>query len=235
MTQTCAQIVSDACATAKMPGAVALGGRKLNLVLNDLVLHRDLKMNRILQSIAAQPGTNGPFPLEAGYLRTYDLFFLQNNIPYHLYPINQEQYDQEFKDPSIANYPYEYATDLSPITTAAGVASGVPGNLYIYPQSTSILSLQHRYMIGWPDIVNPESNIGAPWFPDQDYLTHATAARLMEVTDDARRERFAADCEAMLRTHLIMDGDEQKVVKEIRLDPRRFRTTRGVRPTKITG
>lgn len=235
MSQSAAQICADAAASAKMPGATQLAGRKLNLVLNDLVLHRDLKMNRILAVITAQAGSNGPFPLETGYLRTYDLFFLQNNIPYFLYPVSQEQFDQEFKDPSIANYPYEYATDLSPISTAAGLASNVPGNLYIYPQSTSQLALQHRYMIGWPDIVTPESNSGVPWFPDQDYLTKATATKMMEITDDARMPKWIADCESMLRTHLIMEGDEQKVVKEVRLDPRRFRTTRGVKPTKITG
>ena len=41
---TSAQIVAEALAIAKCPGFTAQGGRALNLVLNDLVLHRDLKL-----------------------------------------------------------------------------------------------------------------------------------------------------------------------------------------------
>ena len=229
MPLTSAQICAKAAQIAKGPAFLAIAGQDLNLVLNDLVLHRDLKVNRILQTITAQAGSNGPFSLELDYLRTYDLFFTQNNIPYFLYPISQEEFDQEFKDPSIANYPYEYATDLSMQTPT------VPGQLFIYPQSNSQLALQHRYMVNRPDITTPETSSVIPWFQDQDYLVKATACKMMETTDDQRYERFMADCDNMLRTHLIMEGDEQKVVKEVRLDPRRFRTIRGVKPTKITG
>ena len=56
----------------------------------------------------------------------------------------------------------------------------------------------------------------------------------MSETDDARQDSFRAQCEAMLRTHLIMEGDEQQVVKSVRLDPRRFHTNRTLKPTKIT-
>ena len=37
----------------------------------------------------------------------------------------------------------------------------------------------------------------------------------------------------MLRPYLIMEGDEQKAVHEVKLDPRHFRSKRGVRPTKV--
>ena len=36
----------------------------------------------------------------------------------------------------------------------------------------------------------------------------------------------------MLRAHLIIDGDEEQVVKNVRLDPQRFRIHRSLRPTK---
>jgi hypothetical protein len=88
-------------------------------------------------------------------------------------------------------------------------------------------------MINRADISTPESSSAKPWFPDQDYLIHATAMRLMKITDDARYEKFVADGEAMLRTHLIMEGDEQQVVKSIRLDPQRFHMNRTLRPTKL--
>jgi hypothetical protein len=85
-----------------------------------------------------------------------------------------------------------------------------------------------------PPITTPETSTVLPWFPDQDYLIKATAARLMEITDDTRYDSFVAQCDAMLRTHLIMEGDEQAVVKSVRLDPRRFHTNRTLKPTKIT-
>lgn len=224
---TSAQIVAKACSLAKAPGFTSQGGQDLNLTLQDLVLHRDLKINRVLASIAATAGSNGPFTLETDYLRTYDLFYTINNFPYFLFPMSQEQFDQLFKDPSIANYPYCFATDLT------NQATQTAGNLYIYPQSNTALSLSHRYMIRRAEITTPESSSTVPWFPDQDYLVMATACRLMRLTDDARRDKFDTDCEKMLTTHLIMEGDEQQVVKEVRLDPQRFHMNRTLRPTKI--
>jgi hypothetical protein len=107
---TAAQIVTLACQIAKCPGFTSQGGQQLNLALNDLVLHRDLKMNRVKTTIAITVASNGPFTLPTDYLRTYDLFYTVNNFPYFLFPMSQEQYDRLFKDPSIANYPYSYAT-----------------------------------------------------------------------------------------------------------------------------
>lgn len=204
------------------------GGQYLNLTLQDLVLHRDLKMLRKQATIALTVGSNGPFTLETDYLRTYDLFYTVNNFPYFLYPLSQEEYDQLFKDPSIANYPYAYTTDLT-----ATQVPGTAGQLFVFPQSTTPLSLTHRYMVQMPDITTPESSGSTPWFPDQNYLIKATAMRLMQSTDDQRYEQFNKDCDDMLRTHIIMDGDEQKVVKEIRLDPQRFHMNRTLRPTKL--
>lgn len=224
---TAQQIVADACTIAKAPGFIAIGGRQLNLVLNDLCLHRDLKMLRKQETINITVGSNGPFALQTDYLRTYDLYYTVNNFPYFLYPISQEQYDRIFKDPSIANYPYSYATVLTSQQTQAA------GQLYIYPQSNTALALTHRYMVNMPDIATPGTSASTPWFPDQDYLIHATATRLMKITDDSRYREFVADGENMLRTHLIMEGDEQQVVKEIRLDPQRFHMNRTIRPTKI--
>jgi hypothetical protein len=185
-------------------------------------------MNRVTTQITAQANSNGPFSLAADYLRTYDLFFNLQGLPYFLTEISQEAYDAEFKDPSIANYPYEWATDLSPQATQQ------PGNLFIYPQSNAQIILTHRYMINRADIPTPELSSTIPWFPDQDYLVQATALRLMKITDDDRLDKFKADAEDMLRMHLIMDGDEQRVVNSVRLDPRRFRSQRTLRSTKVT-
>lgn len=222
------QITNKARAIAKCPGFLVQSGEYLNLVLNDLVLHRDLKMLRKQGSIVITIGSNGPFALPTDYLRTYDLFYTVDNFPYFLFPLSQEQYDQLFKDPSIANYPYAYTTDLTAQQTQSA------GSLFIFPQSTSALTMTHRYMVNMPDITTPESSSTVPWFQDQDYLIKATATRLMQDTDDARHDAFEKQSEDMLRTHIIIgEGDEQKVVKEIKLDPQRFHLNRTLRPTKL--
>ena len=227
---TAAQIVTKACAIAKAPGFTTQGGQDLNLVLNDLVLHRDLKLNRFSSTVSVTSGSIGPFNLPANYLRTYDLFYEVDGQKYFLNPASTEQYDANYQGSDIANYPYEYQTDLQPqaATPDTGIAL-----LYIYPPSNAALTLTHRYMIRRADITTPQTSSSIPWFPDQDYLIHATAVRLMKLTDDQRYERFNTDAENMLRTHVIMDGDEQKVVKEVRLDPRRFRIHGRLRSTKV--
>jgi hypothetical protein len=226
---TASQVCTDAAMIAKASGMLSIAGRQLNLVLNDLVLHRDMKMNRKQTTISVTPGTNGPFTLPTDYLRVYDLFYQVNNFPYFLFPLSQEQYDQLFKDPSIASYPYAYTTDLTAQATQAA------GSLYIFPQSNTALAMTLRYMINRADITTPETSSTVPWMQDQDYLVHATAARIMKFTDDARWEAYEKAAEDMLRTHLIIgEGDEQKVVREIKLDPQRFHMNRTVRPTKIS-
>lgn len=229
---TSQQICTLAMQAAKCPGFVPQAGQFLNLVLQDLVEIRDLKVNRKTAPIVVGAASNGPFALESDYLRTYDLFFQQNNLPYFLRPVGMKEYDAEFKDPSIADYPYEYATDLS---VEAQTASGAAGYLYIYPQSSGQITLTHRYMVQRPDITSPETSSTVPWFSHQAYLIKRTAAWLMTLTDDERQKEFIAECDAMLRPYLIMEGDEQQVVKQIELDPRRFRLQRHLKPTKFTG
>lgn len=410
---TAAQICLLASQEAKGgTGMIAIAGQYLNLVLQDLVLNRDLKVNRVTQSVTVATGTNGPFALESDYLRTYDMFYpLQgpNGMTQFLVPITMEQYDAEFKATQTANYPYEFATDLStqaqtpapavpgvitsitPLNRSGGYLSkpavviadasggvgaaatasltaigvgidsagsgysegdiltaiggvftrplmfqwlssgqirqvidggaysvvpgnpsvlagfytetglsgtipvsggtganlkikviwglgdvtvnsggvnyspgttvvfpvggvsevppnvdgsyaftlgpsanvGSAGNFFIYPQSNGQLVLTHRYMRNQPDIVTPETSSVVPWFPYQDYLVKMTAARMMGATGDDRQSAYLAECENMLRPHLIMEGDEQQTVQAVRLDPRTFKSNRGLRPTKL--
>jgi len=226
MALTAAQIVADALAIAKAPGFTSQGGRALNLVLSDLVLHRNLKVNLVSSAINVIANSNGPFNLEADYLRTYELLYYINDQPYFLNPSNRQQFDSEPNKSTTSNYPYEWATDLSP------VGAGGVGLLYIYPQSNQNLTLVHRYMAQRADLASPESSATVPWFSDQDYLIHATAMRMMRITDDSRYGAFVAECERMLAVHLVTEGDEQQVVKEVKLDPRRFRVGGSLRPTK---
>ena len=242
------QIVRLALAIAKGPGMLQYGGQQLNLVLEDLYKVRNLQVNRVTQSITATVGTYGPFPLEADYLRTYDLFYPipaggggtggPGGITQFLVSITMEKFDSEFKNPSVAAYPYEFACDLS---VEAQTWSGTPldstllsaGGLYIYPQSSGTITLTHRYMVRRDDIVNPETSTTEPWFTYHDYLVQATAWRMMQITGDDRVEQTRKTAEEMLRPYLISgEGDEQKAVHSVQRDPTRFRPSRGLRPVK---
>ena len=241
MPLSASQIVSLALTAAKAPGYTSQGGQFLNVTLQDLAQVRNLKENRKTTTITILPNNNGPFALPADYLRMYDLFFLQNNLPYFLKPVGQKDYDAEFKDPSIANYPYEWATDLSleaQVWSGGTQGNGTllnAGNLFVYPQSSGSISLTMRYFPIRPDIVTPEISSQIPWYPNAPYLIKRTATWIMTLTDDERQARWEKECEDALRPELIMEGDEQEVVKQIQLDPRRFRMQRYLKPTKVTG
>lgn len=228
MPMTAAQICVDACAIAKCPGYLPLAGRQLNLVLQDLYMKRNLKANLVTNLITVPPYQNGPFNLEANYQRTYDLWYQISGCPYFLDQCTLKQFDAEDLQAGIGGLPYEFATDLSP------VPGGNPGLLYIYPQSSNEFVLTHRYFLMQPDIASPQTSNAIPWFVDQDYLMLALAARLMRTTDDDRMPLFLADADKILEPYLIMAADdEQQVVKEVRLDPRRFRIAGSSRPTKL--
>jgi len=232
---SCQQICALAAAEAKGPGFLQQAGQYLNMVLEDLVLNRNLKMNRVTQSIVLPANSYGPFNLESDYLRTYDMFYPMPSqltvagfygLTMFINPSTMKQFDAEFKDPSQANYPYEFATDLSP------KASGSPALLYIFPQSSGQLTITHRYMLQRAAITSPETNSAQPWFEYTDYLVTATAARVMKLTGDDRRESFEKSAEKMLQPYLIMEGDEQETVHNIQLDPRRFKPSLRLRATK---
>ena len=231
------QICLRAAQIAKVPGFLLQAGQSLNMILEDLVLNKNLKINRVTQPISLPANTYGPVNLEADYLRTYDLFYAMpsvggasnvNGITMFLNPITMKQMDAEFKDPSTANYPYEFATDLSPQSTSP---PGV-GLLYVYPQASGVLPLTHRYMVQRPLVASPESSAETPWFNFARYLITATAADLMMDSGDDRRSAFLVEAAALLQPYLIMEGDEQEAVHNLVLDPRHFRTNKSLRLTK---
>lgn len=229
-------------------GMVGLAGQYLTGVLEELVLIRDLKMNRVTTTITVSPGTYGPFALEADYLRTYDIFYqipamggggAPSSQTLFLNPITMEQFDAEFKSPTQTSYPYEWASDTSTdaqtwsgTTTGSGSMTSA-GGLYIYPASNGVLTLNHRYMKKQPDYATPQLSQLEPWFPYSDYLITATAAKMCRQTGDDRWAALWEQAENMLRPFLIQQGDEQETVQAVRLDPRHFRISRNLRPVKI--
>lgn len=219
-------------------GMVSLAGQCLNLVLEDLWLVRDLKVNRVTQYPVIKPATYGPFDLPAKYARTYDMWYplptsggaTDSSMTQFLAPITMEQFDAEFKSPSISNYPYEFATDLSQEALTAS-ANG-SGYFYVYPQTSGQITLTHRYMVKRDALVTPESSSTVPWFAHTQYLVNATAAQMMGITGDDRAAEYAMKAEKMLAPYLIQEGDEQQAVHNIKLDPRHFHFNKGLKPTK---
>jgi len=228
-TLTAAQICTLARQIAKCPGYVQQSGQFFNLVMQDLLWHRDLRVNLVLEQMQIQANTNGPFPGAVNYLRTYDLWYEVLGQVFFMTPISLETFDSEMKQPQLSNYPNEFAVDSSPM------AQQQPQLLYIYPMSNNELLVNHRYFMQQADIVSPETSDTIPWFQDADYLIHATATRLFTIVDDERYLAFMKMGEDMLRKHLIMEGDKAKVPVSIRLDPRMYRQKRSLRPTKVTG
>ncbi len=231
---TAAQICADACAIAKANGFKSQAGRYLQATLNDLALHRNLKQNLTSTPVVLAANSNGPFALPQNYLRPYDFYYSVNGEPYEITERTLEQYDAYFKDPSVANYPAIFATDLSGL--AAEPAT--PPLMYVYPQSNLGVTATLRYFVNQTELTPPlENSTVVPWFVDQQYLVNDVARQLMRITDD---ERFASwdgpdgVCERQLRKHLLMEGDEQRVVHSIKLDPVRFRMGKNIKPTKAT-
>lgn len=227
---TCAQIVSLAMQIAKAPaGYTVQGGQMLNLVLRDLLVNRDLTVNLLVENITVGANTNGPFTGAVNYLRSYNFTYVINSIPFKMSPITLDDLDVLIKSPQLANYPDRYAIDVSPQATQLPLA------IYIYPQSNQSLIIQHRYYAQQNDIASPESSATIPWFLDQQYLIHATAAWLMKITDDQRWMEFEKHGEQMLRKYLQTEGDREYLTARVTLDPLLFRRSRSLRPTKLTG
>lgn len=226
------QICIDACAIAKARGFLAYAGRYLQSTLNDLCLHRNLKINLTSVPLNFLANSNGPIALPQAYLRPYDLIYSIDGEPYEMDQISLAQYDGLYQSASIANYPAMYATDLRGL--AANPAT--PPLMYVYPQSNSALVATLRYFVKQPELVAPlENNVNVPWFEDQDYLRADVARQLMMITDDERLAEFVGPdgiCDKMLRKHLIMEGDEVRLPKNIKLDPMRFRFNKHVKATK---
>lgn len=231
MPLTNAQIVQEAMYRAKAPaGYTTSSGRCFNLVLDDLCYKRDLAVNLIQETLTIPANTNGPITGAADYLRTYDFFYTINGVVYFMNPVDLARFDAEFKQPQLANYPYEFAVDSSP------QASQGAQQIYIYPMSNQTLSATHRYFRKQPQYTSPESDsVTVPWFQDQTYLITATAAKIMEITDDTRLAEFEARAAAQLKPYLIMEGDKENRVSRVRLDPLMFKQGRSLTPTKVTG
>jgi len=235
---TAQQIVTRAVAIAKVtPGMAPIAGQYLNAVLEELCMTYDLSINVTTTTVSLTPTASvGPYNLPTNYLRacSRDLTYYINGIPFKLIQITLAEYDALINTTGIAEYPCNYATDVSPTTTG-----GAP-LLYVYPPPVTNISLQIRYYLLQTDITTPEVSSVVPWFPYQQYLIKRTAGELMGEVGDPRAEQYLGDgpagCVGMLRRYLNLQGDTEDTIKQIQLDPRVFGMGGGAfPPSKITG
>lgn len=227
MPMTSQQIVSMATQIAKVTGMASQAGQILNAFLTELCQNYDLSINVNTTTIQLIPNAQnngiGPYLLPANYLRacSRDLTYLIDGIPFRLIQITLAQLDYLINTTGIANYPTNYATDISP--------QSVPGSnayLYVYPPPIIPITLQLRFFGSQPEIATPETSSVVPWFPNQTYLVRRLAGELMAITGDPRSTSFLGDgpsgCMGILRKYLELQGDKEDTGSSMVLDPRFF-------------
>jgi hypothetical protein len=228
---SCATIVADAAAIAKARGMISQAGRFLQSTLNDLALHRNLKILLANTPIVLQPGTFGPYNLPSNYRRYYSFTYQLLGYPYKLDEISLEDFDLLSQSSILGGQPDSFATDLS----GYSAVPAMPGLLQVYPQPSGIINTTFRYFQKVAEMAAPlETNAAVPWFEDQEYLRVDVARQLMQPTDDDRYQTYVAEAERLLEKHLLTEGDEQRLTHSIRLDPTKFRFGARLKPTKAS-
>ena len=221
---TSQQIVTLATQIAKCPGYTVQAGQMLNMLLAGLAIDYDNNLLRTATTIAVS--NKGPYNLPSGYLRMRQVTYNLNGVIFDVVQLPLEAYNDLIQTTGLtATYPYNFAVDDSPS----------PAILYLYPPPAQAFTLNILYFKQSTDISAPETSSALPWFPYQDYLVHALASELMKITDDARYAGFVEVGENLLRKYMRMADDDEGYVKTVNLDPRRFKTTRNLKPTKLQG
>jgi len=234
---TASTIVSRAIQIAKLTSGMAQqAGQVLNEILLELTYTYDLSiaLNTTTVNLTGSGPNNGagPYNLPANYLRaaSRDLTFLINGLPQQLTQISLAEFDMLVNVSGSANYPNQYATDVSTS----------PPQLFVYPPPSFLIPLQIRYYGTLPEIATPETSSVIPWFPFQQYLIKRLAGELMAITGDPRADAFLGDspggAEHMLRKYLNLQGDREDTASMVRLDGRFFgRGGTTFPPSKVTG
>lgn len=245
MALTSAQIVTRACAIAKVPGWTSQAGQYLNLILQDLCQTYDFGLARKTFQFNFQPGLvdpsglfqpgSGPYPLPSDFLRCVDdksVFWVNVGVPYPLVPIDMSEFDMTVQSAGNMAYPYWFATDR-------GDGNSTPV-AYIYPQPSGAFPCTVRYFAQMADIATPESSAVVPWFPNQQYLLTRLAGELMREADDDRWQAFLGDdpggAQEILRSYLVLKDDKSNRATTVKMDRRRFGSSySSLKNTKTTG
>lgn len=230
MALSSAQIIARACKIAKVPGYTVQAGQYLNLILQSLCQDYDLDITKKTQTITF--GTNAlvnpnllpgaSYALNSDSLRTKEVFYYMDGIPFYLFQIPIETYNGLSQPPGSANYPDRYAVDVS--TT--------PHTIFFYPAPSITPPCTIRYYPQMPDISSPETSNTPPWFLKQEYLIKKIAAMLMQDTDDERQPLFDKQAEDILSKYLQMDDDKEGFSPTVKLSRETFRKMAATNPNK---
>lgn len=220
MALTAAQICNLAMQIAKCPGFTTQAGELLNAILSDLSQTYDFEIARGVYSFSFNSvvGTgSGPYTLPADWLRGKDksIFYTINNVPYPMINIELDQYDDLTNMPGMASYPNYYATDMSQS----------PPTMLVWPPASGAYPVTARYYKQMADITSPETSSTVPWFQNTQYLITELSARLMDITDDERKELKRGEAKDLLTHYLKLQGDRGGKVNQVQLDRRVFRNS----------
>jgi hypothetical protein len=113
--------------------------------------------------------------------------------------------------------------DISQATTgainSASLFFGIAPVAYVYPPPLGSYPVTCRYQRQMPPIV---SLAQVPWFPDEGYLISELAARLCEISDDARSVSLHAIADQKMRKYSEKADDKTNRAQQVQLDPRNF-------------
>jgi len=244
MPLTSAQIVSQACQIARVPGFTSQAGQILNKTLSDLCQTYDFALARkqfnfTLPTSQINSAGQAYMNLPPDYLRCIrnGNYYVISGVPYPMIPCDQvEEFNMLVEQAGLSNFPVFFATDMS-LTGAANSQTGsggalVPVMLFWQVPSGAYQAFLY-YFSQMPDIATPETSSVIPWFPNQTYLVTETAGRLMQLSDDERADAMlSADEDAhpqgsavILRKYLQMKDDKGDRAQQVTLDRRRFGTS----------
>src|SRR5208337_265863 len=223
MALTAAQIINLACAAAKTPGMLVQAGQFLNVILEELAQVNDLEINRGLWSVnTATPSGFTPtsgiayYNLAPDHLRVLEdeCFYLVSGVPYTLIQKQLSDFDQLITTTGFNAQMIFYAVD----------DSQSPSQILFWPPPNAAYTVFIRYEKLTADMANPETSTSIPRFPLQQYLIWETAARMMDISDDDRVEKFHAKAANLFRKWITMQRDMESTVLRVKLDRNRFST-----------
>jgi hypothetical protein len=234
-----AQLVNLACQTCNTPGFTAQAGQFLNAILADLADTQNLDLCRgtFNFNFVVDNGSgngSGPYSLPVDYKRAErdGVFYVYNGVPYSLTSVDYTQYKLLVQQAGIANFPVNYATDISGL----GQEPPTAPLLYVWPPASFAFPVTVIYRRLLPDIMTPETSSEVPWFPNQGYLQAELNARLCALAGDERVTQFNGEAEARLGKFMALANDSQGRAATITLDARQFRPPFSLLPnTKLIG
>lgn len=221
MALTAAAIINLACAAAKTPGMLVQAGQFLNVILEELAQVNDLEINRGLWSIntGAPTGyttTSGIpyFNLATDHLRVLsdECFYLVSGVPYTLIQKQLSDFDQLINTSGFSSQMVFYAVD----------DSYSPCRIMFWPPPDAAYTVFVRYEKLTADMASPETSAVVPKFPLQQYLIWEVAARMMDLSDDERVDKFHAKAANLFRKWIVMQRDMESTVLRVKLDRNRF-------------